>query len=132
MPGGWSTGGDNRTICRSLSRTREVRRSTNQIGIPPLVHCHKMAALNHPDSAYCSPHSSASRGTSRKTPPIDSFLPLLFFSLLYMVYTSHDLSPCVCPCCSLVRCKSSCACSSSPPAYRGKASTVPCSLINLI
>jgi len=45
----------NRTICRSLSRTREVRRSANQIGIPPLVHCHKMAALNQPDSAYCAP-----------------------------------------------------------------------------
>lgn len=49
----------NRTICRSLSRTREVRRSANQIGIPPLVHCHKMAALNQPDSAYCAPPPGA-------------------------------------------------------------------------
>jgi len=49
----------NRTICRSLSRTREVRRSANQIGIPPLVHCHKMAALNQPDSAYCVPPPGA-------------------------------------------------------------------------
>lgn len=49
----------NRTICRSLSRTREVRRSANQIGIPPLVHCHKMAALNQPDSAYRAPPPEA-------------------------------------------------------------------------
>jgi len=49
----------NRTICRSLSRTREVRRSANQIGIPPLVHCHKMAALNQLDSAYCAPPPGA-------------------------------------------------------------------------
>lgn len=32
---------------------REVRRSANQIVIPPLIHCHKMAALNQTDSAYC-------------------------------------------------------------------------------
>lgn len=56
----------NRTICRSLSRTREVRRSANQIGIPPLVHCHKMAALNQPDSAYCAPPPEAPLAARRE------------------------------------------------------------------
>lgn len=56
----------NRTICRSLSRTREVRRSANQIGIPPLVHCHKMAALNQPDSAYCAPPPGAPLAARRE------------------------------------------------------------------
>ncbi|KAH0550140.1 hypothetical protein KQX54_017699 [Cotesia glomerata] len=89
-PGGWRkyrTGGDNRTICRSLSRTREVRRSANQIGIPPLVDCHKMAALNQTDSAYWWPPTPEFLHEAlRKTPPIDSFLQLLFAPFLHRTH----------------------------------------------
>lgn len=66
LPGCRVAGVYNRTICRSLSRTREVRRSANQIGIPPLVHCHKMAALNQLDSAYCAPPPGAPLAARRE------------------------------------------------------------------
>lgn len=92
----------NRTICRSLSRTREVRRSANQIGIPPLIHCHKMAALNQPDSAYCAPPLGAPLAARHEKLRLSIhfyrscfffslFLPPLSFSrslLFYLFFTS--------------------------------------------